>query len=127
MGLKAQIVAYDRATCVAYYGAISAILGPDEQACVVMTTMKNDPAEWDRWNLDRDQEAVIEIVSVTSTTVEVRDRHGEVADWIQPAPIEGVIMPRQAVASTHCSKRSAGPTVAGQTADRSGRVARPRC
>jgi type I restriction enzyme R subunit len=59
LGLKAQIVAYDRATCVAYYEAITAMLGEGEEATIVMTTVKDDPADWDRWNLDRDQEAVI--------------------------------------------------------------------
>jgi type I restriction enzyme R subunit len=59
LGLKAQIVAYDRATCVAYYEAITALLGPGEEAAVVMTTAKGDPPEWDRWNMDNAQEAVI--------------------------------------------------------------------
>jgi type I restriction enzyme R subunit len=59
LGLKAQIVAYDRATCVAYFDAITALLHEGEEAAVVMTTMKNDPQSWDRWNLDREQEATI--------------------------------------------------------------------
>jgi type I restriction enzyme R subunit len=59
LGLKAQIVAYDRATCVAYYDAIAALLNPDEECTVVMTTAKDDPQEWERWNLDNEQEAVI--------------------------------------------------------------------
>jgi type I restriction enzyme R subunit len=59
LGLKAQVVAYDRATCVAYYHAITALLNEGEEATVVMTTVKDDPQDWDRWNIDRDQEATI--------------------------------------------------------------------
>jgi type I restriction enzyme R subunit len=59
LGQKAQIVAYDRATCVAYYKAISALLQPGEECAVVMTTMKDDPAEWDQWNMDSAAEARI--------------------------------------------------------------------
>jgi type I restriction enzyme R subunit len=57
--LKAQIVAYDRATCVAYYDAISQMLEPGEECTVVMTTSKDDPQEWERWNLEREEEATI--------------------------------------------------------------------
>lgn len=39
LGLKAQIVAYDRATCIAYYETISAMLEEGEEACVVMTNL----------------------------------------------------------------------------------------
>ena len=60
LGLKAQIVAYDRATCVAYYDAISQMLEPSEECTVVMTTnAKDDPQEWERWNLEREEEAAI--------------------------------------------------------------------
>lgn len=59
LGQKAQIVAYDRATCVAYYDAISALLQPGEECAVVMTTMKGDPTEWDQWNMDSAAEARI--------------------------------------------------------------------
>ena len=59
LGLKAQIVAYDRATCVAYYHAISQLLEPGEECTVVMTTSKGDPQEWERWNLEREEEATI--------------------------------------------------------------------
>jgi type I restriction enzyme R subunit len=59
LGLKAQIVAYDRATCVAYYDAISKMLEPGEECTVVMTTSKDDPQEWERWNLEREEEATI--------------------------------------------------------------------
>jgi type I restriction enzyme R subunit len=59
LGQKAQIVAYDRATCIAYYNAISALLEPGEECAVVMTTMKDDPADWDQWNMDSAAEARI--------------------------------------------------------------------
>ena len=58
LGLKAQIVAYDRATCVAYYDEISKLLESGEEATIVMTTAKDDPPEWEKWNLDRDQEEI---------------------------------------------------------------------
>jgi len=91
LGLKAQVVAYDRATCVAYYEAISAMLGSGEEATVVMTTMKDDPQDWDQWNIDRAQEAII------------KDRFRDVNDPLKfvivtaklltgfDAPIEGVM------------------------------------
>jgi type I restriction enzyme R subunit len=59
LGLKAQVVAFDRELCVAYYEAIAALLEEGEEATVVMTTAKGDPAAWDTWSLDRDQEARI--------------------------------------------------------------------
>jgi type I restriction enzyme, R subunit len=91
LGLKAQVVAYDRATCVAYYEAITGLLNEGEEAAVVMTTLKDDPQEWDQWNLDREQEATI------------KDRFRDVNDPLKfvivtaklltgfDAPIEGVM------------------------------------
>jgi len=91
LGLKSQIVAYDRATCVAYYETISKLLEPGEEATVVMTTAKGDPPEWEKWNLEREQEAVI------------KDRFRDVNDPLKfvivtaklltgfDAPIEGVM------------------------------------
>ncbi len=91
LGLKAQIVAYDRATCVAYYNKISSLLQPGEEATVVMTTAKDDPQDWEKWNLEREQEAVI------------KDRFRDVNDPLKfvivtaklltgfDAPIEGVM------------------------------------
>jgi type I restriction enzyme R subunit len=91
LGLKAQVVAYDRATCVAYYDAITALLNEGEEATVVMTTVKDDPQEWDRWNIDREQEATI------------KDRFRDINDPLKfvivtaklltgfDAPIEGVM------------------------------------
>ena len=91
LGLKAQIVAYDRATCVAYHDAITKLLNEGEEATVVMTTMKDDPQDWDQWNIDRDQEATI------------KDRFRDINDPLKfvivtaklltgfDAPIEGVM------------------------------------
>ena len=91
LGLKAQIVAYDRATCIAYYNAISQLLTDGEECTVVMTTAKGDPEDWERWNLDSDQEAII------------KDRFRDVNDPLKfvivtaklltgfDAPIEGVM------------------------------------
>lgn len=91
LGLKAQIVAYDRATCVAYHETITKLLNEGEEASVVMTTVKDDPQEWDKWNIDRDQEAVI------------KDRFRDINDPLKfvivtaklltgfDAPIEGVM------------------------------------
>jgi type I restriction enzyme R subunit len=91
LGLKAQVVAYDRVTCVAYYNAITALLNQGEEATVVMTTVKDDPQEWDKWNIDREQEATI------------KDRFRDINDPLKfvivtaklltgfDAPIEGVM------------------------------------
>lgn len=67
LGLKAQVVAYDRELCVAYYDEITRLLAADPsrtnaQAAVVMTvgTTKDEPQEWRaRFDLTRDQEAQI--------------------------------------------------------------------
>lgn len=91
LGLKAQVVAYDREACIAYHAAITSMLYPGEEASVVMTTAKDDPLEWDVWDIDRDQEAVI------------KDRFRDVDDPLKflivtaklltgfDAPIEGVM------------------------------------
>jgi type I restriction enzyme R subunit len=91
LGLKAQVVVFDRELCVAYHEAITALLGDGEEATVVMTTGKDDPAAWDRWDLDRDDEA------------RIKDRFRDVDDPLKflivtakllvgfDAPIEGVM------------------------------------
>ena len=91
LGLKAQIVAYDRATCAAYYEQLTKLLGPGEEATVVMTTAKDDPESWSQWDRDRDEEAVI------------KDRFRDIDDPLKflivtaklltgfDAPIEGVM------------------------------------
>lgn len=91
LGLKAQVVAFDRELCVAYYDAITALLGEGEEAMVVMTTAKGDPAGWSVWDLDRDEEA------------RIKDRFRDVNDPLKflivtaklltgfDAPIDGVM------------------------------------
>ena len=91
LGLKAQIVAYDRATCVAYYEHLQTLLEPGEEATIVMTTAKDDPVGWSQWDRDRDQEATI------------KDRFRDIDDPLKflivtaklltgfDAPIEGVM------------------------------------
>ena len=91
LGLKAQIVAYDRATCVAYHEQITKLLAAGEEATVVMTTAKDDPPDWAQWDRDRDEEAVI------------KDRFRDIDDPLKflivtaklltgfDAPIEGVM------------------------------------
>lgn len=66
LGLKAQIVAYDRELCVAYYDEITRILierGEEKstEAAVVMTiAARFDPIGWrERFELTRDEEAAI--------------------------------------------------------------------
>ena len=91
LGLKAQIVCFDRAACVAYHNEIATLLDESEDATVVMTTNKTDPQECSEWDLDREQEAV------------VIDRFNDVRDPLKflivtaklltgfDAPIEGVM------------------------------------
>jgi type I restriction enzyme R subunit len=84
-------VAFDRELCVRYYEAISALLGPGEEATVVMTTAKDDPASWAVWDRDRPTEQAL------------RDRFLDPADPLRflivtgklltgfDAPVEGVM------------------------------------
>lgn len=65
LGLKAQVVAYYRELCVAYYDEISRLLArrslADEPAVVMTTsTTKDEPAAWqERFGLTREQEAAV--------------------------------------------------------------------
>jgi type I restriction enzyme, R subunit len=66
LGLKAQVVAYDRELCVAYYDEITRKLETHQpklaEAAVVMTTSttKDEPAAWqERFGLTREQEAAV--------------------------------------------------------------------
>lgn len=67
LGLKAQVVAFDRELCVAYFDEISRLLaerGVDDQAeaAVVMTTgtTKDEPQAWkERFELSCEQEAAV--------------------------------------------------------------------
>jgi type I restriction enzyme R subunit len=60
LGLKAHVVVFDRELCVAYHDEITRLLADTgHEATVVMSCAKDDPAEWARWNLDREHEARI--------------------------------------------------------------------
>ena len=45
---KAQLVAYDKASCVAYKEALDTML-PAEASTIVMSKSRTDPAEWAKW------------------------------------------------------------------------------
>lgn len=47
-GFKAQVVVYDKATCVAYKHELDTLLGPDAST-IVMSKTRTDPAAWARW------------------------------------------------------------------------------
>lgn len=47
-GVKAQLVAYDKASCVAYKGALDTMLAP-EASTIVMSKSRTDPAAWATW------------------------------------------------------------------------------
>ncbi|MHB8460163.1 MAG: type I restriction endonuclease subunit R [Candidatus Limnocylindrales bacterium] len=91
LGLKAQVVAFDRELCVRYLAEIKRHLRPGEEATVVMTSAKDDPAEWSVFDRERDEE------------VRIRDRFLDPADPLRflivtaklltgfDAPIEGVM------------------------------------
>jgi type I restriction enzyme R subunit len=67
LGLKAQVVAYDRELCVAYFDEINRILveralNDQAQCAVVMTvgTVKDEPIDWKlRFELSREEEAEV--------------------------------------------------------------------
>jgi len=91
LGLKAQVVAFDRELCVRYLAEIRKYLGPGEEATVVMTTAKDDPKEWSEFDRDRAAE------------IRIRDRFLDPADPLKflivtaklltgfDAPVEGVM------------------------------------
>jgi type I restriction enzyme R subunit len=56
LGLKAQVVVYDRECCALYQAAITDILQDGKEATVVMTTAKGDPKDWASWDRDREAE-----------------------------------------------------------------------
>jgi type I restriction enzyme R subunit len=91
LGLKAQVVAFDRELCVRYLGEIQKHLLAGEEATVVMTTAKDDPAEWAEFDRERAAE------------IAIRDRFLDPADPLRflivtaklltgfDAPVEGVM------------------------------------
>lgn len=91
LGLKAQVVAFDRELCVRYRDLLQKELGSAGEVAVVMTTQKDDPLEWEEFNRTREQEA------------QLKDRFKDPEDPLQilvvtaklltgfDAPIEGVM------------------------------------
>jgi type I restriction enzyme R subunit len=91
LGLKAQVVAFDRELCVRYLDEIRTHLAPAEQATVIMTTAKDDPPEWAEFDRER------------SAEIAIRDRFLDPADPLKflivtakllagfDAPVEGVM------------------------------------
>ncbi|KSU73663.1 type I restriction endonuclease subunit R [Rhodococcus qingshengii] len=58
LGFKAQVVVYDKPTCVAYKDHLDQHLDPTAST-VVMSKSRNDPRGWDQWTPDRDELAKI--------------------------------------------------------------------
>jgi type I restriction enzyme R subunit len=91
LGLKAQVVAFDRELCVLYQQKIAALLNDGEECTVVMTTGKDDPVEWLAFDRSRDEEAKVKAC--------FRDAHDPLQILIVTAklltgfdaPIEGVM------------------------------------
>lgn len=91
LGLKAQVVAFDRELCVRYRDLLQKELGGEGEVAVVMTTAKDDPVEWAEFQRTRDEEA------------RLKDRFNDSDDPLQmivvtaklltgfDAPIEGVM------------------------------------
>lgn len=48
-GFKAQVVVYDKASCVAYKEELDRHLDP-EASTIVMSKTRDDPAEWSKWS-----------------------------------------------------------------------------
>ena len=57
-GFKAQIVTYDRESCIMYKRHLDQILGP-EVSTVVMSTQRGDPDEWNQFHRPRDEEEAL--------------------------------------------------------------------
>lgn len=53
-GLKAQVVAYDKASCVAYKAELDRYLGADAST-IVMSKSRSDPAAWAKWTPGADE------------------------------------------------------------------------
>lgn len=52
-GFKAQVVVYDKPSCVAYKEELDKYL-PPEASTIVMSKSRNDPAEWSKWTPNGD-------------------------------------------------------------------------
>lgn len=96
LGLKAQVVCYDRELCVLYQEQIQQLLdqrgdGDGDESTVVMTCQKDDPAGWHEYDRDRAEEGKVK--------ARFRDAHDPLRILIVTAklltgfdaPIEGVM------------------------------------
>ena len=101
-GLKAQVVVYDKQTCVAYKAELDKYL-PAEASTIVMSKSRDDPREWAQWTPGRD-----ELEQITA-------RFNDPADPLKiiivtaklltgfDAPILYCPVPRQAAQGTHAA------------------------
>lgn len=55
-GFKAQIVTFDRESCLLYKRALDEITGAPEQSEVVMSVAQGDPVEWKKYDRKKDEE-----------------------------------------------------------------------
>lgn len=53
-GFKAQVVAYDKASCAAYKEELDKRLGP-EASTIVMSKSRSDPSDWAKWTPGADE------------------------------------------------------------------------
>lgn len=58
-GLKAQLVVYNRACCVAYKREIDTLLGSDEMTTIVMHTEGDKASDYKEWKRSKDEQARI--------------------------------------------------------------------
>lgn len=58
-GLKAQLVVYNRACCVAYKREIDTLLGSDEMTTIVMHTEGDKASDYKEWKRSKDEQAKI--------------------------------------------------------------------
>lgn len=69
--MKAQVVAYDKATCVAYKQELDKYL-PVEASTIVMSKSRSDPKDWAQWTPGRDElEAVTNRFHDTSDPLKI--------------------------------------------------------
>lgn len=58
-GLKAQLVVYNRACCVAYKREIDTLLGSDEMTTIVMHTEGDKGSDYKEWKRSKDEQAKV--------------------------------------------------------------------
>ena len=81
-GFKAQVVTYDRESCVLYKQKLDELLGPDAST-VVMHTQGSDPAEWKAFSRSRDEEeALLDRFRDESDPLQIVIVTARLVDWI---------------------------------------------